>query len=84
MACYNGTEGIIFRNGCKDYLIGNPPLPGEMVFADDTGEHGWLDENGDLVWIDLTVDNEVSTPIYRVCQSPHVFSESTNWETING
>lgn len=42
--------GIFFRRACKSVLEAQPPKPGEMVFATDTGEHGWLDENNILVW----------------------------------
>lgn len=42
--------GVLFRRDTKTALITNPPVPGEMVFATDTGEHGWLDDGFNLIW----------------------------------
>jgi len=52
--------GIFFRRACKSVLTANPPRPGEMVFATDTGEHGWLDETNTLVWKSL-IDSGVAS-----------------------
>jgi len=43
-------SGIIFRREPKINLVNEPPVIGEMVFALDTGEHGWLNADGVLVW----------------------------------
>lgn len=51
--------GILQRRNAKQVLIDNPPLVGEIVFATDTGEHGWLDETGTLVWVYLNGANEI-------------------------
>lgn len=48
-------SGIIFRREPKINLVNEPPVIGEMVFALDTGEHGWLDENRGLVWKKLDI-----------------------------
>lgn len=50
--CSN-PRGTILRNSCKQKLTLNPPIPGEVVYALDTGEHGWLDENGVLLWVKI-------------------------------
>ena len=44
------VTGIIQRRSNKVNLISDPPVTGEIVFALDTGEHGWLDETSTLVW----------------------------------
>ena len=44
------TTGIIARRGLKDNLRNTTTNPGEILYATDTGEHGWRDANGDLVW----------------------------------
>ena len=43
------SSGILFRRADKNILISQPPLEGEMVFAIDTQEIGFL-ENGSLIW----------------------------------
>lgn len=48
--------GVILRRALKAELIADPPIPGEMVFATDTGEHGWIDEASQLWWKRLEVD----------------------------
>jgi len=45
--------GLIARRATKDVLIATPPIQGEMVYALDTGEHGWLNKVNQLVWKDL-------------------------------
>ena len=52
--------GIILRRGSKASLIVDPPRTGEMVFAVDTGEHGWLNPSEILVWKNLETDNDTS------------------------
>lgn len=44
------ATGILLRRDTKANLIADPPLTGEMVFATDTGEHGWYDETSTLIW----------------------------------
>jgi hypothetical protein len=51
--------GIIQRRDTKTNLELLPPVEGELVFALDTGEHGWLDENGVLVWKKLNEEVEI-------------------------
>ena len=41
--------GILQRRGLKADLITNPPIDGEIVYATDTDEHGWV-KNGVLYW----------------------------------
>lgn len=53
--------GILQRRGTKQSLVNNPPLVGELVFATDTGEHGWLDELGSLVWQKLNESSGASS-----------------------
>jgi len=48
--------GIVFRKGTKVELEASRPVAGEIVFATTTGEHGWLNENGALVWKKLNAD----------------------------
>ena len=81
--CNSTTAGVIFRMDCKSTFINHPPLKGEMVFALDTGEHGWLNELNVLTWKDLSID-EVgdSGELFEVCASPHIFTEASNWETL--
>jgi len=54
------ATGIVQRFGLRADLdlLANLPIEGELVFATDTGEHGWLDENGDVQWKKL---NEAAT-----------------------
>ena len=47
------NNGIILRNSCKSNLMKTPPIMGEIVYATDTGEHGWLDHTGKLLWVVL-------------------------------
>jgi len=50
------TTGILLRRDNKASLITDPPVlgEGELVYATDTGEHGWYDEpNGELKWATL-------------------------------
>jgi len=77
------TSGIFFRRSIKSELILNPPIEGEMVFALDTGEHGWLDENGTLQWKRL-IDDIVNSSgiIYETCAKLHISVDSTNWGTL--
>jgi len=83
MGCTNNIGGVIFRNASKYRLKMSPPLPGEMVFALDTGEHGWLGKDGKLVWKDLSIDiEEGSGYLFSICESPKVFTESSNWESM--
>jgi len=42
--------GILFRRALKEKLIMSPPLVGELVYAIDTNEHGWLNAEGVLKW----------------------------------
>jgi len=63
MIKHKRLNGIILRNSCKQNLTDNPPVPGEMVFALDTGEHGWLDEKGILTWVKLNSNNQLKANI---------------------
>lgn len=54
------STGIIQRRDTKANLITDPPVTGELVFALDTGEHGWLDENSVLVWKKLNEASETA------------------------
>jgi len=48
--------GIVLRRDLKQNLENNPPRNGELIYATDSGEHGWsnVKDNGKLVWKDLT------------------------------
>lgn len=52
--------GVLLRRNTKANLVDLPPVQGEMVFATDTGEHGWLNQSNTLVW---KVLNEASPTI---------------------
>ena len=41
--------GILLRTGCATVMKSHPPKPGELVFLKDTGQHAWIDPNGDMV-----------------------------------
>ncbi len=45
--------GVLFRRNTKGILETLPPLEGEIVFATDTGEHGWLNSRSEIVWSNL-------------------------------
>lgn len=47
-------SGVLFRRATKTKLIQEPPLVGELVYATDTNEHGWLDVYGNLKWGNLS------------------------------
>jgi len=51
--------GILLRSACKKVIQANPPVKGELVFINDTGEFAWLDENSFLNFVIL--DNRYST-----------------------
>jgi len=52
------VTGIFLRRDTKANLTLNPPLVGELVFATDTGEHGWINASAVLTWRDIAVDND--------------------------
>jgi len=54
------SPGIILRRDLKEKLILSPPVMGEIVYATDTGEHGWLSNNCNLLWRDLNIDLDIS------------------------
>jgi len=66
--------GIILRRNTKEYLINNPPVIGEIVFAIDTEEYGAL-ENNILIWrkhitalkylTDTSISNETSGDLLK-------------------
>jgi len=54
-------EGATLRSGVKEDFISYTEnnlsakvVPGEIVFGTNTNEHGWINANGDLIWIDLS------------------------------
>ena len=56
------ATGIILRKELKAALVADAPVQGEMVFATDTGEHGWINKDGILVWKDLSVESGTTLP----------------------
>lgn len=47
-------NGILIRSACTTVIKSQPPKRGEMVFVEDTGQHAWLDPDGNVVfaWLD--------------------------------
>ena len=78
-------QGIIFRRDLKAKLILTPPEVGEMVFATDTGEHGWMSNLGNIVWRKLTVDKEVSENEGSIdcVNTEHIFVEANQSNSGN-
>jgi len=68
-------QGVYLRRYCKQLLAAHPPERGEMVFALDTGEHGWLDQNGKLVWRLLSEDKTTEIEKECICKTIHIFKE---------
>jgi len=70
--------GIIFRRDTKAKLLMDPPALGELVFATDTGEHGWLSATRNVLWRKLSVDNAISGDLTTKCyNTEHINTEST-------
>lgn len=44
---------ILQRRNIKSQLEANPPIEGEIVFTTDTGEFGYSDGTGTIVWKDV-------------------------------
>jgi hypothetical protein len=63
------ATGIIQRRGTKASLISSPPVVGELVFATDTGEHGWLNETSTLVWKKLDAASTAQTHTFCTIDS---------------
>ena len=57
--------GILQRRDIKANLILNPPIDGEIVYATDTDEHGWV-SNSVLYWKQL----DLVQPIVQVATAP--------------
>jgi len=52
--------GIIQRRDVKLVLTGTPPIEGEIVYATDTDEFGWLASNGvDIIWTNFETPNSI-------------------------
>jgi len=52
--------GIIQRRNLKLVLTGTPPIEGEIVYATDTDEFGWLAANGvDIIWTNFETPNSI-------------------------
>lgn len=73
-------QGVHFRRMCKIVLEAHPPVMGEMVFATDTGEHGWLNEKGVLVW-DLLKEDKTAE-VTAECDCPYDHNGS-GFTTLN-
>lgn len=52
--------GILQRRDIKVNLIANPPIEGEIVYATDTREHGWV-SNAVLYWKKLDLVQPIVT-----------------------
>ena len=52
--------GIILRRKDKADFSEANVVAGELVFALDTGEHGWKDKDGHLVWKDLNTSSKIT------------------------
>jgi len=64
------STGIVLRRNTKNVLTTIPPVAGEIVFATDTGEHGWLDNLGVLNW--KTLNEKVSKYTFHKKIKPDV------------
>jgi len=52
--------GIIQRRDLKLVLTGTPPIEGEIVYATDTDEFGWLASNGvNIIWTNFETPNSI-------------------------
>ena len=59
-------SGVILRRDTKRNLLKKPPIQGELIFSTNTGEHGWLNEDNQLVWAKLdsgTASGQKSTKL---------------------
>jgi len=70
--------GAFLRRASKLVLTANPPKIGEMVFATDTGEHGWADENNVLQWKSLAEDKTTVVTTDCTCVPEHVHTVNEN------
>jgi len=63
-------SGITFRHANTEILSLSPPVKREIVFNTDTGEHGWINENNEVVYNNLRKSNDSVANIYKGTNTP--------------
>ena len=80
MKGFNMAEtGIILRRKDKADFSESNIVSGELVYATDTGEHGWKDETGSLVWSKLNVGGSSAPLFEKILVTSNI---DNNWTPI--